>query len=107
MTLLLLSMLFVAAASAAQARTAQAATSHASASVNWTARTCAALGAFQSHPSAGNLAALVTDAARLPKGYLKADMFQVAADASSPAKDAWKFLSVSEQYAAQDCWGGA
>ncbi len=74
---------------------------------NWTEQTCHALEAWQRQPGDDRLERLVLDAAQLPKSYLKTDVFEVAADASSPSKNAAQYLSVAEQYAGEDCWGGA
>ncbi len=75
--------------------------------VNWTEQTCHALEAWQGHQTADRLDRLVVNAAHLPKSYLKADVFELAADAASPSKNAAQYLSVAIQYADEDCWGGA
>ena len=75
----------------------------ASASVNWRQRTCAAATAYQAHPSAAGLATLVTDSMHLGRSYLKADVGQLYADASSPSSKAAKYAAKDEQYLASDC----
>jgi len=74
---------------------------------SWTARTCAALSAWEHHQTTAKLNTLVTDSLHLGRSYLRADIGQLNADASSPSTSAWKYVSVSDQYAAEDCWGGA
>ena len=99
------------AAGTASAFAGQSATAVLTASVkltpNWTEQTCHTLEAWQRQPGDDRLERLVLDAAQLPKSYLKADVFEVAADASSPSKNAAQYLSVAVQYAGEDCWGGA
>jgi hypothetical protein len=80
-----------------------AATLPASASVNWRAQTCQAASAYQRHPSAGSLATLVTGSTHLPRGYLKADVGQLYADASSPSVKAAKYVAKDEGWIADDC----
>ena len=94
-------------AAAIAAGTIAAATLPASASapVNWHQRTCSAATAYQRHPSAARLTVLVTDSTHLAKSYLKADVFQLAADASSPSTKAAKYVAKDEQYLASDCAG--
>jgi hypothetical protein len=75
--------------------------------VNWHQRTCAAFSAYQAHPSAARLTALVIDSTHLGRSYLRADVGQLYADASSPSPKAAKYLDTSEQYVSQDCFGGA
>ena len=77
----------------------------ASAPVNWHQRTCSAFRAWDRHRTAGSLAALVIDSAHLGKSYLKADAFQLAADASSPSKKAATYLGDDATYVNQDCGG--
>ena len=108
LTALILGAAFLLAASAGQARTAQAAamasvTAHTPASVNWRERTCQAASAYQRHPSAGRLATLVTASTHLPRGYLKADVGQLYADASSPSVKAAKYVAKDERWITDDC----
>lgn len=75
----------------------------ASAAVNWRERTCQAATAYQRHPSAGSLATLVTGSTHLPRGYLKADVGQLYADASSPSSKAAKYVAKDEEWITDDC----
>src|SRR5579872_3306786 len=77
----------------------------ASAPVNWHQRTCTAFRAWDQHRTAGRLTALVTDSAHLAKSYLKADVFQLAADASSPSPKAATYLGDDATSVNQDCGG--
>ena len=92
-------------AAAITAGTITAATLPASASapVNWHQRTCAAAAAYQAHPTAARLTALVTDSTHLAKSYLRADAGQLYADASSPSAKAAKYAVSDLQYVADDC----
>src|SRR6185437_13840330 len=80
----------LAAAIAAGSITAATLPASASAPVNWKQRTCTASAAYQAHPSAGRLTTLVTDSTHLGKSYLRADVGQLYADASSPSTKAAK-----------------
>jgi hypothetical protein len=82
---------------------ALAATIPAGAAVNWKAQTCAAFTAYQAHPSAASLAALVTGSTHLGKSYLRADVGQLYADVSSPSSKAAKYVAKDAQYVAEDC----
>lgn len=75
--------------------------------VDWTDQTCHALEAWQRDQTPGRLDRLVVNAGQLPTSYLKADVFELAADAASPSTNAAKYLSVAIQYADEDCSGGA
>lgn len=93
----------LAAVSLAAGVTFAALPAHASTPVNWRQRTCQAATAYQRHPSAGTLAALVTGSTHLGRSYLKADAGQLYADASSPSPKAAKYAAKDETYLAQDC----
>jgi len=95
----------LAAAVAAGTITAATLPASASAPVNWHQRTCAAFRAWDRHRTDGRLATLVTDSTHLGKSYLKADVFQLAADASSPSPKAAKYLGDDATYVNQDCGG--
>ena len=95
------------AAVAGIAVTAAVMPANASTRVSWTHRTCAAFSAYQDRPSAARLTALVTDSTHLGRSYLKADVGELYADASSPSKAARQSLDVAEQYVGEDCYGGA
>ena len=73
--------------------------------VNWTARTCSAFRTWDRHRSEGRLAVLVVDSTHLGRSYLKADVGQLYADASSPSKKAAKYLGDDATYVNQDCGG--
>lgn len=75
----------------------------ASAAPSWEAQTCAAFTAYQAHPAAGRLAAVVTDSTHLGRSYLKADAGQLYADASSPSPKAARYAAKDETYVASDC----
>ena len=64
---------------------------------------CQAFAVWEQHETAANLGRLVTAAAKLPKSYLKADEFQLAADASSPSAKAVKYVRIDRKYVAEDC----
>jgi len=70
---------------------------------SWKAQTCLAATAYQQHPSAGTLATLVTGSVHLPKSYLKADVGQLYADASSPSAKAARYAAKDMTYVASDC----
>lgn len=75
--------------------------------VNWTEETCHALAEWERHHDTTSLYRLTVYAAHLPKSYLKADVLELAADVASPSANAWQYVSVADQYAGEDCWGGA
>lgn len=93
----------LAATIAAGSITAATLPASASAPVNWHQRTCAASAAYRAHPTAGRLATLVVDSTHLPKSYLRADVGQLYADASSPSPKAAKYVAKDEQYVSEDC----
>ena len=64
---------------------------------------CTAFARWQHHETTANLGRLVIASARLPKSYLKADVFQLAADASSPSPKAAKYVTGDARYVGQDC----
>jgi len=75
---------------------------------SWSEQACHALAAYTAgEHRAVSLERLTIAAAHLGNGYLKADMLELAADASSPSKNAAKYLAVAVQYAGEDCSGGA
>ena len=71
--------------------------------VNWRQRTCTAATAYQRHPSAARLTTLVVDSTHLGKSYLRADVGQLYADASSPSPKAAKYAASDEKYISEDC----
>jgi predicted component of type VI protein secretion system len=73
------------------------------AAVNWKARTCSAATAYQRHPGAARLTTLVTDSTHLGKSYLRADVGQLYADASSPSPKAVKYAVKDIGYIRDDC----
>ena len=73
--------------------------------VNWTEATCHAAVEYQSHGTTYALDRLITAAAHLPKSYLKADVLQLAADASSPRAQAG-YIDTDRQYVYEDCNNG-
>lgn len=68
---------------------------------------CHALSSYDVHPDAARLERLIAEASYLGKSYLKADIFEYVADLTSPAKNAPEYASVADQYANEDCFGGA
>ena len=78
----------------------------ASAKPNWTGRTCSAFSRWQAHPATASLDKLVTFSLHLPRGYLQADVLELAADAMT-AKPDQGYVDVAAQYVGEDCWGGA
>lgn len=76
--------------------------------VNWTGRTCNAVLAVQDHDTARNVSTLAYDAAHLTgRTYLRADVYELLADATSPSAKSRQYLDVALQYAGEDCFGGA
>ena len=74
--------------------------------VNWTQKTCAAEQAYAAHPSTAGLNALVVDSTHLGKSYLRADVGQLEADASSPSAKAKLYVTDDVTYIYEDCTGG-
>jgi hypothetical protein len=87
--------LLVMPAHAAQARPA----------VNWTARTCAAVTAWERHPAPGRLVTLAADSLRVPWKYLGEDAWQLYRDVRVEGPGG-KYVSDDEQYLYNDCHGG-
>jgi hypothetical protein len=73
--------------------------------VNWHQRTCSAFTAWDQHRTGARLDVLVVDSTRLGKSYLRADVGQLYADASSPSPKAAKYLGDDATYVNQDCGG--
>ena len=73
---------------------------------NWTDRTCSAFARWQDKPTTVNLDKLVTFSLHLPRGYLQADVLELAADAMTAKPDAG-YVDVAAQYVGEDCYGGA
>jgi hypothetical protein len=71
--------------------------------VNWHQRTCSAATAYQRHPSAARLTTLVVDSTHLGRSYLRADIGQLYADASSPSPKAAKYVATDIKYIREDC----
>ena len=95
-------------ASAGIAVTAFAVPAHASVkpAPNWTGRTCSAFSRWQAKPTVAGLDKLVTFSLHLPRGYLQADVLELAADAMTAKPDAG-YVDVAAQYVGEDCYGGA
>jgi hypothetical protein len=68
-------------------------------------RTCAAFRAWDRHRTAGRLTALVIDSTHLGRSYLRADIGQLYADASSPSPKAATHLGDDATWVNQDCGG--
>jgi len=100
-----LSAILAAAILTAAAITATTLPASASAPATWHQRTCTAFRAWDRHLTAGRLTALVVDSTHLGRSYLKADVFQLAADASSPSAKAATYLGDAATYVNQDCGG--
>ena len=90
-------------AAVAIAVTALVLPAHASPAVNWRQRTCTAATAYQRHPGAARLTTLVVDSTHLGKSYLRADIGQLYADASSPSPKAAKYVASDGKYISEDC----
>jgi hypothetical protein len=73
--------------------------------VNWHQRTCSAFRAWDAHRTAGRLDTLVIDSTHLGRSWLRADVGQLYADASSPSAKAAKYLGDDATYVNQDCGG--
>ena len=73
---------------------------------DWTGRTCSAFLRWQAKPTTGNLDKLVTFSLHLPRGYLQADVLQLAANEMT-AKPDQGAVDVAAQYVGEDCYGGA
>ena len=73
---------------------------------NWTDRTCSAFSRWQDKPTTANLDKLVVFSLHLPRGYLQADVLELAADAMTAKPDAG-YVDVAAQYVGEDCYGGA
>jgi hypothetical protein len=73
------------------------------AAVNWRQRTCSAAQAYASRPGPARLTTLVIDSTHLGKSYLRADVGQLYADASSPSPKAAKYAASDEKYISEDC----
>ena len=73
---------------------------------NWTDRTCSAFARWQAKPTTVNLDKLVTFSLHLHRGYLQADVLELAADALTAKPDAG-YVDVAAQYVGEDCYGGA
>ena len=71
--------------------------------VNWEQRTCSAFTAYQAHPTRRGMQAVVIDSTYLGQSYLKADVGQWEADASSPSAKAAKYAAKDPGYVGQDC----
>lgn len=77
-----------------------AGTSPASASVNWTARTCAAEQAWVKHPSTANLDVMAEDSFRAPWRYVGDDAWGLYSDVRSGSA---KYVKADIGYFRQDC----
>ena len=89
--------------------TAFAVPAHASTHVqpaNWTGRTCSAFARWQDKPTTAGLDKLVTFSLHLPRGYLQADVLELAADVLAVKPDPG-YVDVAAQYVGEDCRGGA
>ena len=73
---------------------------------NWTGRTCSAFSRWQDKPTTASLDKLVTFSLHLPRGYLQADVLELAADVMT-AKPDQGYVDVAAQYVGEDCFGGA
>jgi hypothetical protein len=74
---------------------------------SWSQATCNAEHMYAARPTSAHLAALVTVSTHLSRSYLKADVGQLYADASSPSAKAAKHVSDDEQYVYEDCNNGS
>ena len=72
---------------------------------DWTGRTCSAFLRWQAKPTTGNLDKLVTFSLHLKRGYLQADVLELAADALTVKPD-YKYVDVAAQYVYEDCHNG-
>ena len=73
---------------------------------NWTQRTCSAFARWQARPTTAGLDKLVTFSLHLPRGYLQADVLELAADVLTVKPDQG-YVDVAAQYVGEDCYGGA
>ena len=81
---------------------------HAASQLTWAQRTCDAVLAVQDKASARNVNTLAADAALLTgRTWLRADVYEVLADAASPGPKSRQHLDTALQYAGEDCYGGA
>ena len=64
---------------------------------------CAAFGAWERHETGPNLGRLVVASTRLGRSYLKADIGQLYADASSPSAKSAKYVTSDRNYVTEDC----
>ena len=77
-------------------------------SINWAERTCTAFTTWEQRRSPANLNALVADSLHLGRSYLRADVGQLNADASSPSPTAVKYAESDDpQYVYEDCNNGS
>jgi hypothetical protein len=76
------------------------AASPASASVNWTARTCAAEQAYVDRPTTANLDAMMTDSLHAPWRYVGNDAAGLYSDVRSGSV---KYVASDERYFSEDC----
>ena len=73
---------------------------------NWTDRTCSAFSRWQDKPTTAGLDKLVVFSLHLPRGYLQADVLELAADVLTVKPDPG-YVDVAAQYVGEDCYGGA
>ena len=73
---------------------------------NWTDRTCSAFARWEDKPTTAGLDKLVVFSLHLHRGYLQADVLELAADALTAKPDAG-YVDVAAQYVGEDCYGGA
>jgi hypothetical protein len=72
----------------------------ASASVSWTARTCAAEQAYAAHPTVANLDAMAADSFHVSWRYVGQDAWGLYSDVRSGSV---KYVKADERYFRQDC----
>jgi hypothetical protein len=76
-------------------------------SVNWAQASCRAEHMYAARPTGAHLITLVIDSTHLGRSYLRADIGQLYADASSPSAASAKYVSDDEQYIYEDCSSGS
>ena len=65
--------------------------------------TCSAFAAWERNETAANLGQVVIASAKLPRSWLKADAFALAADDSSPSAKSRKYIPGDRKFVTEDC----
>lgn len=75
----------------------------AAAAVSPARQACAAFAVWERHETQADLDGLVAASVPLGRSWLKADIGQVYADASSPSAKAGKYVKADRKYVTEDC----